>query len=611
MTFTAAQKGTLDDAVRDAYRNYDSLQRMLAYKLDRRLSDISAQAGMKDVVFHLIESAEAEGWLDELATGALIANPGNPALRQLYEQGIFAPSAAVRQVLADPQDVSTASLLPYAPTLAGLPPRPELESLLRATVGFLDVVPWATGLLEQASRVCLIEIDAPKGTISGTGFLVGPDVVLTNHHVVAEVVNGQRVTRDDVAIKFDYALGANGLAPNSTVRRLAEDWLVTSSPPSDLDFHARPTELPTTEELDLALLRLDGCPGRDPMPGRDERGWLDLTAPIPQLIADLPLLILQHPGGASIKIALDTEGVIEVNANSTRVTYRTNTLPGSSGSSLSVAQTRARRAPPRGWSASTVPGETRAFLSRLSCPTSHASASSHRRLGEVAALTPNEKQNLDQALRDAFPSFEQLARFMEYEVGYHLRDITSNSVGLELVAFKVIEAAESDNWLEDLVCALAGHVGAAAAVGAFGVVRNLAQRFGCAKISQKSEGRLAHRLADPAQFDLYDIETHFWGTMFHSGSSSGQVIATAIACDDLLFVASLERRIETVLKVRARPRMQLDGLIWTADRVFQELRKLETMLRTQAALCLLSVDVEDHFPRPVGTCPSVICANHF
>ena len=40
----------------------------------------------------------------------------------------------------------------------------------------------------------------------------------------------------------------------------------------------------------------------------------------------------QHPEGTPLKLALDTEAVISLNANNTRVLYSTNTEPGSSGS---------------------------------------------------------------------------------------------------------------------------------------------------------------------------------------------------------------------------------------------------------------------------------------
>jgi hypothetical protein len=43
-------------------------------------------------------------------------------------------------------------------------------------------------------------------------------------------------------------------------------------------------------------------------------------------------LIVQHPRGDPLKLALDMDSILGVNANATRVRYRTNTEGGSSGS---------------------------------------------------------------------------------------------------------------------------------------------------------------------------------------------------------------------------------------------------------------------------------------
>jgi V8-like Glu-specific endopeptidase len=62
------------------------------------------------------------------------------------------------------------------------------------------------------------------------------------------------------------------------------------------------------------------------------RGWITLpTAPY-NFAANTPLFIVQHPDAAPMKLALDTEAIIGLNSNGTRVTYKTNTEPGSSGS---------------------------------------------------------------------------------------------------------------------------------------------------------------------------------------------------------------------------------------------------------------------------------------
>ena len=64
--------------------------------------------------------------------------------------------------------------------------------------------------------------------------------------------------------------------------------------------------------------------------GSRSRGYL--TAPVPPatVAAKQPIVIVQHPNGEPLKLAIDTEAVIEVMDN--RVRYRTNTEPGSSGS---------------------------------------------------------------------------------------------------------------------------------------------------------------------------------------------------------------------------------------------------------------------------------------
>jgi len=51
-----------------------------------------------------------------------------------------------------------------------------------------------------------------------------------------------------------------------------------------------------------------------------------------ELLPDAPLLIVQHPHGQPLKLALETRSITTVNANRTRVRHRTNTERGSSGS---------------------------------------------------------------------------------------------------------------------------------------------------------------------------------------------------------------------------------------------------------------------------------------
>jgi V8-like Glu-specific endopeptidase len=57
-----------------------------------------------------------------------------------------------------------------------------------------------------------------------------------------------------------------------------------------------------------------------------------IPSALPEFRPNAPLLIAQHPDGKPLKLSIDTDSVIGVNSNRTRVRYANNTEPGSSGS---------------------------------------------------------------------------------------------------------------------------------------------------------------------------------------------------------------------------------------------------------------------------------------
>ncbi|HEX8822513.1 MAG TPA: serine protease, partial [Archangium sp.] len=85
-------------------------------------------------------------------------------------------------------------------------------------------------------------------------------------------------------------------------------------------------------ELDYALLRVRGQPGHEVLDAQRTRGWVRLPAEPYAFPPGSPILIVQHPRGDRLRLAIATDGIIAVNSTRTRVTYRTNTLGGSSGS---------------------------------------------------------------------------------------------------------------------------------------------------------------------------------------------------------------------------------------------------------------------------------------
>jgi hypothetical protein len=205
-----------------------------------------------------------------------------------------------------------------------------LQRQIKLHIPSFDPVVWTTGLLAQLRRVCRIEIDdRPRGT----GFLVGPDLVMTNHHVVGSVIAAQATSRR-IGCRFEHwARIDHSVEPGIRVR-LAESWPhwhVDSTPPTGNEASGQP--LPSDDELDFALLRLERRFGDEPMsPDGPRRGWVYLCGTEPAFPAGGPLAIVQHPMGLPVKLAFDTSAILSVNANRTRVRYATNTDPGASGS---------------------------------------------------------------------------------------------------------------------------------------------------------------------------------------------------------------------------------------------------------------------------------------
>jgi hypothetical protein len=188
--------------------------------------------------------------------------------------------------------------------------------------------------------VCRIEY--PAGKARGTGFLVGPDRVLTNFHVMEPIKAGEYTARK-VVLRFDYLVDRDGVTVHAGTRHeLAPgndtEWLIDSSPASPLDRQANPATDPAPDQLDYALLRLARPAGQEPVGGttNDPNAPLRGRIEVPEQKYAFPpasgVYIVQRPDGLPMQVALDTEGVLGRNGNGTRVRYTTTTEPGSSGS---------------------------------------------------------------------------------------------------------------------------------------------------------------------------------------------------------------------------------------------------------------------------------------
>jgi hypothetical protein len=292
MALTGQQFQEFWEALREAF-DAARLERMVRFVLNKRLDDITKPGDFRQVDFDLMQDAEMAGYTMQLLNAARQSQPGNERLLAFAQQ--FRLSAAA----------------------------PELERIVRERLKFIQLSRWRTRLGEVEVQVCRVE----TGTSFGTGVLVGPDLVMTNFHVVEDILTGTNPPTS-VVFRFDYRRLSDGktLNPGTTFRLRASDWRVDDSPYSPDD----------PDKLDYALLRLDASPGKMPVnpnePGRQPRGWFMVpTGPVTLKPGD-PLHIVQHPDARPLELALDTEAIIRIVGKGTRARYRTNTEPGSSGS---------------------------------------------------------------------------------------------------------------------------------------------------------------------------------------------------------------------------------------------------------------------------------------
>lgn len=298
---------TLQEALADAFPSERELQLLVKFHFGENLARIVSGGNLGGTVFDLIQWSQARGWTERLFLAARAERPDHAGLAGFGL--LVAPAAGAGRAATAPLAGST------------------LERVLRADVPNFKLADFLAKLGVIQSQVCRIEIG---GRAKGTGFLVGPSCVMTNYHVMQPLFESG-VAPSQVVVRFGYHGGGGREV------RLAGAWDVAHSPYAPFEATAPGTDVPAEDQLDYAVVRLDAPAGAAPADDKSssnapERGWIKLPEDSPSLLADAPLLIVQHPQGRSMEVAIETRGVDSFNANRTRVKHRVNTDGGSSGS---------------------------------------------------------------------------------------------------------------------------------------------------------------------------------------------------------------------------------------------------------------------------------------
>jgi len=298
----------------------ERFEELLLYRLNKPIHSCTSKNDDHPTVLRkVIAAANADLWWRDLLRETRNANPADPGLSEFAERYDLSPRLVSSNVRGT-QMLSGSSL----------------ELKIKESQSTFDIVTWRRKLGEIEGRVCRIEV--PEKAARGTGFLVGPDLVMTNFHVIEGIYTG-RIPSDRLVVRFDYKVLNDGVTVFvGKTYQLAKEWLVDFSPYSARDHEILRTADPSPDELDYALLRLESPAGEDPVggdtadPRPTPRKWIQVPLVNHDFSTQHALYIVQHPDGQPMQVAIDSDAVLGVNPNGTRVRYTTTTQPGSSGS---------------------------------------------------------------------------------------------------------------------------------------------------------------------------------------------------------------------------------------------------------------------------------------
>lgn len=305
-TLDRVRKTQLRNALVAAFPTPNDFAIFVDDQLGENVHAILPPGGLVQNAFDLIRWTEGRGRLNELIEGARVQNPRSPALLEFLADSGLNAAASV--------------------------PRASLQTIFGANVALLNITQWRIGLEEREWQVGRVERD---GNARGTAFLVGPDLILTNYHVVADVVGSSAL---HWGVRFDYRAGPDGVAVDAGVLiPFADAWLVDHTPHSPLDIiplGQRYGQEPESGYLDFALIRLGRRIGDEPRRPKavEARGWIRVPSHPTEWGHILGIGILQHPFGWPLRLALGFPPDLKHNPARTRVRYPIPTDQGSSGS---------------------------------------------------------------------------------------------------------------------------------------------------------------------------------------------------------------------------------------------------------------------------------------
>ena len=163
-----------------------------------------------------------------------------------------------------------------------------------------------------AASIGRIHIRDSSGHLEGfgTGFLISPNLIMTNNHVLAD-----NVSASNSSIEFNYELDFSNNPTIAVSFGLSPDRFFATSKPLDYT---------------IVAVEIQNEDGRRV----DEFRWPELRTSGDTLIRGEVVNIIQHPGGSRKQVALRDNRIVDILDGDEFIHYEADTEPGSSGSAV-------------------------------------------------------------------------------------------------------------------------------------------------------------------------------------------------------------------------------------------------------------------------------------
>jgi endonuclease G len=282
----------------------------LLFSLPPQITDSVDLSGDRNAsLVKLIETLDYWGQLTDgrWAMEVMLRNAQRAARNTQFEQRL----EAIRQTFELP---------------AGKVQLPELPEEIVSEISYLMPVSFLTAghrASLSVARVCVPQYVKGNPVMNGsrpqlglgTGWLIAPSLLVTNHHVVEARFKGDPpVTQQDIDLQAHSA----------------QAWFnYVDAERAHVEYRVARLEA-INARLDYAVLRLVDVAVNEG-PSLREWGFLDLASEAYELRRGVPLNIIQHPAGDVKQVAIRRNDYIGPGEEN-RFYYLTDTLPGSSGS---------------------------------------------------------------------------------------------------------------------------------------------------------------------------------------------------------------------------------------------------------------------------------------